>query len=49
MHLLSLPSAEQFIDYITFSQVWALADSKRQGYLGYREFVTAMQVYTLFI
>ena len=30
--------------YITFVQVWALADSKRQGHLGYHEFVTAMQV-----
>ncbi|KOM34063.1 hypothetical protein LR48_Vigan02g021300 [Vigna angularis] len=25
-------------------QVWAIADSKREGYLGFREFVTAMQV-----
>ncbi|KAJ6728800.1 EH DOMAIN [Salix koriyanagi] len=25
-------------------QVWALADSKRQGFLGFTEFVTAMQV-----
>jgi hypothetical protein len=45
---MKLPSAGQFVDHVTFAQVWALADSKRQGYLGYREFVTAMQVYTLF-
>lgn len=33
------------ISYITFcSKVWAIADSKRQGYLGFKEFVTAMQV-----
>ncbi|XP_047315448.1 EH domain-containing protein 1-like [Impatiens glandulifera] len=25
-------------------QVWALADSKRQGFLGFKEFVTAMQI-----
>ena len=28
-------------------QVWAIADSKRQGYLGFYEFMTAMQVCTL--
>lgn len=26
------------------SKVWAIADSKRQGYLGFKEFVFAMQV-----
>ncbi|PNX66218.1 eh domain-containing protein 1-like [Trifolium pratense] len=25
-------------------QLWALADNKRQGFLGFSEFVTAMQV-----
>nr|GMD57983.1 EH domain-containing protein 1 [Ipomoea batatas] len=28
-------------------QVWAIADSKRQGFLGFREFVTAMQLISL--
>ncbi|XP_010544277.1 PREDICTED: EH domain-containing protein 1 [Tarenaya hassleriana] len=28
-------------------QVWAIADSKRQGYLGFREFVIAMQLVSL--
>lgn len=28
-------------------QVWALADSKRQGFLGFTEFVTAMQLVSL--
>ncbi|KAG2403499.1 EH domain-containing protein [Vigna angularis] len=28
-------------------QVWAIADSKREGYLGFREFVTAMQLVSL--
>ncbi|CAK9311690.1 unnamed protein product [Citrullus colocynthis] len=28
-------------------QVWAIADSKRQGYLGFNEFVTAMQLISL--
>ncbi|GAB2224704.1 hypothetical protein Droror1_Dr00005472 [Drosera rotundifolia] len=28
-------------------QVWALADSKRQGFLGFREFITAMQLISL--
>eukprot|EP00249_Psilotum_nudum_P008143 c21071_g1_i1 orf=198-1829(+) len=28
-------------------QVWALADSKRQGFLGFQEFVTAMQIISL--
>uniref|UniRef100_A0A7N0UXH1 Uncharacterized protein n=1 Tax=Kalanchoe fedtschenkoi TaxID=63787 RepID=A0A7N0UXH1_KALFE len=28
-------------------QVWAIADSKRQGYLGFKEFVTAMQLVSL--
>ncbi|KAI3510311.1 hypothetical protein L1887_17202 [Cichorium endivia] len=27
--------------------VWAIADSKRQGYLGFKEFITAMQLVTL--
>lgn len=26
------------------AKVWAIADSKRQGYLGFAEFVIAMQV-----
>lgn len=25
-------------------KVWAIADAKRQGYLGFKEFITAMQV-----
>lgn len=29
-------------------KVWAIADSKRQGYLGFSEFVTAMQVFLPF-
>ncbi|KAK7387117.1 hypothetical protein VNO78_27641 [Psophocarpus tetragonolobus] len=28
-------------------QVWAIADSKREGYLGLREFITAMQLVSL--
>ncbi|XP_019183517.1 PREDICTED: EH domain-containing protein 1-like isoform X2 [Ipomoea nil] len=28
-------------------QVWAVADSKRQGFLGFKEFVTAMQLISL--
>ncbi|CAN4096790.1 unnamed protein product [Withania somnifera] len=28
-------------------QVWAIADSKRQGYLGFREFIAAMQLVSL--
>jgi len=28
-------------------QVWAIADSKRQGFLGFKEFVSAMQVISL--
>lgn len=28
-------------------QVWAIADSKRQGFLGFREFITAMQLVAL--
>ncbi|CAI0379364.1 unnamed protein product [Linum tenue] len=28
-------------------QVWAMADTKRQGYLGFKEFVAAMQLVTL--
>uniref|UniRef100_A0A5B7AYP1 Putative EH domain-containing protein 3-like n=1 Tax=Davidia involucrata TaxID=16924 RepID=A0A5B7AYP1_DAVIN len=28
-------------------QVWAIADSKRQGYLGLKEFITAMQLVSL--
>ncbi|PNX74858.1 eh domain-containing protein 1-like, partial [Trifolium pratense] len=27
--------------------VWAIADSKRQGYLGFQEFIIAMQVVSL--
>ncbi|XP_076958073.1 EH domain-containing protein 1-like [Bidens hawaiensis] len=30
-------------------QVWAIADTKRQGFLSFKEFVTAMQVVNLFI
>jgi len=29
-------------------QLWALADNKRQGFLGFSEFVTAMQVLHIF-
>ncbi|KAL9444561.1 hypothetical protein AB3S75_017698 [Citrus x aurantiifolia] len=28
-------------------QVWAIADAKRQGYLGYREFIASMQLISL--
>ncbi|GKV17735.1 hypothetical protein SLEP1_g28199 [Rubroshorea leprosula] len=28
-------------------QVWAIADSKRQGYLGFKEFIIAMQLVSL--
>ncbi|KAJ7960826.1 EH domain-containing protein 1 [Quillaja saponaria] len=28
-------------------QVWAIADAKRQGYLGFREFISAMQLISL--
>eukprot|EP00252_Welwitschia_mirabilis_P018650 TRINITY_DN4149_c0_g1_i1.p1 TRINITY_DN4149_c0_g1~~TRINITY_DN4149_c0_g1_i1.p1 ORF type:complete len:544 (-),score=111.30 TRINITY_DN4149_c0_g1_i1:210-1841(-) len=28
-------------------QIWAVADSKRQGFLGFKEFVTAMQIVSL--
>ncbi|KAI5674760.1 hypothetical protein M9H77_15124 [Catharanthus roseus] len=28
-------------------QVWAIADSKRQGFLGFKEFITAMQLMSL--
>ncbi|CAI9787809.1 unnamed protein product [Fraxinus pennsylvanica] len=28
-------------------QVWAIADSKREGFLGYKEFITAMQLISL--
>ncbi|XP_024984383.1 EH domain-containing protein 1-like [Cynara cardunculus var. scolymus] len=28
-------------------QVWTIADSKRQGFLGFKEFITAMQLVTL--
>ncbi|KVI01097.1 Calcium-binding EF-hand [Cynara cardunculus var. scolymus] len=30
-------------------QVWTIADSKRQGFLGFKEFITAMQVRLLFM
>lgn len=29
---------------LCFLKVWAIADSKRQGFLGLKEFITAMQV-----
>ncbi|KAK3011484.1 hypothetical protein RJ639_012489, partial [Escallonia herrerae] len=32
---------------VTLIQVWAIADSKRQGFLGFREFITAMQLVSL--
>ncbi|RAL49545.1 unnamed protein product [Cuscuta campestris] len=32
---------------LQLKQVWALADSKRQGYLGINEFITAMQLISL--
>ncbi|KAI5065316.1 hypothetical protein GOP47_0020011 [Adiantum capillus-veneris] len=46
------PDAVDFFSHSKLSkedlkQVWAVADSKRQGYLGYHEFVTAMQVISL--
>lgn len=30
-------------------KVWAIADSKRQGYLGLNEFIVAMQVLMFFL
>ena len=30
--------------FFRFDKVWAIADTKRQGFLGFKEFVTAMQV-----
>lgn len=32
-----------------FLQVWAIADLKRQGYLGHKEFITAMQVLNVIV
>jgi hypothetical protein len=36
------------IAFLYISKVWALADTKRQGFLGFGEFVTSMQVKLLF-
>ncbi|PHT35389.1 hypothetical protein CQW23_23089 [Capsicum baccatum] len=33
--------------FSVFPKVWAIADSKRQGYLGFKEFITAMQLVSL--
>lgn len=46
------PDAVDFFSHSKLSkeelkQVWALADINRQGYLGYHEFVTAMQIISL--
>ncbi|XP_071737111.1 EH domain-containing protein 1-like [Rutidosis leptorrhynchoides] len=35
------------IDKSQLKQVWAIADSKRQGFLGFKEFITAMQLISL--
>lgn len=37
-----------FVKSVSPLKVWAIADSKRQGYLGFSEFVTAMQVFLPF-
>lgn len=49
---LSGPDATKFFAFSNLSrsdlkQVWAIADSKRQGFLGLKEFVTAMQLVAL--
>ncbi|GFQ07763.1 eh domain-containing protein 1 [Phtheirospermum japonicum] len=46
------PDATKFFSMSNLSrqdlkQVWAIADSKRQGYLGLKEFITAMQIVSL--
>ncbi|RVW29993.1 EH domain-containing protein 1 [Vitis vinifera] len=33
--------------FLLFSKVWAIADTKRQGFLGFKEFITAMQLVSL--
>ncbi|PHT25512.1 EH domain-containing protein 1 [Capsicum baccatum] len=33
--------------FSVFPKVWAIADSKRQGYLGFKEFITEMQLVSL--
>ncbi|GJY05841.1 EH domain-containing protein 1-like protein [Tanacetum coccineum] len=35
------------LDKSQLKQVWAIADSKRQGYLGFKEFIIAMQLLSL--
>lgn len=35
--------------FFHFNKVWAIADTKRQGFLGFKEFITAMQVPTVFV
>ncbi|KAL1562975.1 EH domain-containing protein 1 [Salvia divinorum] len=45
-------AAQKFLSMSNLSrqdlkQVWSIADSKRQGYLGYNEFVVAMQLMSL--
>lgn len=32
-----------------YLKVWAIADSKRQGFLGLNEFITAMQVFYMIL
>lgn len=52
LHLLPLstmPRLKLMWYFISCLKVWAVADSKRQGYLGFNEFVTAMQVLYYFI
>lgn len=34
----------RLLTFLNFNKVWAIADSKRQGFLGFKEFITAMQV-----
>ncbi|GKD56683.1 EH domain-containing protein 1-like protein [Tanacetum coccineum] len=35
------------LDAVKEAFVWAIADSRRQGYLGFKEFITAMQLISL--
>ncbi|KAI3823837.1 hypothetical protein L1987_05282 [Smallanthus sonchifolius] len=39
--------AKSNIEKPELKQVWAIADSKRQGFLGFKEFITAMQLLSL--
>ncbi|KAJ9551316.1 hypothetical protein OSB04_015361 [Centaurea solstitialis] len=36
-----------FCPFIRHLKVWAIADSKRQGFLGFKEFITAMQLISM--